>query len=516
MIKYSLASLILVALIACRATAPLESKPTGFEALTGPYFGHEPPRETAQIFMPGLITTYGRNGNLTFADEGKFCVFTSDESGTRYTYLENGHWTTPQPVPWGRQRGLNDYTLGGDGKTFYFQSVNPTEENDAVKDINLWTVEWNGVEWTEPLPLPPIVNHPNYNELYPTATADGSVYYFHTDRPDSRSSDVYVNRIVNGEYLATERLPWPINSDYGEFDFIIAPDESYFIFASARPGGYGQCDNYITFRTEDGGWTNPLNMGDEVNSYGSEFRSFVSHDGKCFFFGSTRKAAIPKGERFLAEPATKYGDNDVYWIDAAIIHELKETALTKSNGAEIVRQELQSRDLQSAIDKLKELHAAGDDVYTFSLFELLDLCEQLLDEDRAEDAEALYSILRDTFDTFRVQNGFATILANHGQLERAISLLEELDNAGEAIDLPAAFDYLYYDLKERGEIEDAIRVLQAKTERFPDSYHAYCYLAEMYAAGGELEKAKAACETAIEVNPDFKDARELLTKLGSI
>jgi tetratricopeptide (TPR) repeat protein len=310
-------------------------------------------------------------------------------------------------------------------------------------------------------------------------------------------------------------LPWPINSDYGEFDFIVAPDESYFIFASARPGGYGQCDNYITFRTEDGGWTNPLNMGDKVNSYGSEFRSFVSHDGKFFFFGSTRSASVPKGERFLAEAATKYGDNDVYWIDASILSELREAALTKTGAAKIVRQELQSHGLQAAIEKLQELHAAADDIYTFSLFELLDLCSRLLDEGSEENAEAFYTVLRETFDRFRIQNGYAMILANHGQLERAISLLEDLENAGEAIDLPVSLDYLYYDLKDRGNIEDAIRALQAKTERFPDSYHAYCYLAEMYAAKSEIEKAKAACETAIEINPNFKDAKELLKNLES-
>jgi tetratricopeptide (TPR) repeat protein len=256
-------------------------------------------------------------------------------------------------------------------------------------------------------------------------------------------------------------------------------------------------------------------MGDQVNSYGSEFRSFVTHDGRYFFFGSTRNAAVPKGEMFLAEAATKYGDNDVYWVDASLISELEETALTKSDGAEIVRQELQSRGLQAAIDKLQELHAVGEELYTFSLFELLDLCSRLLDEGRAKDAGAFYTVLGETFDTFRVQNGYAMILANHGQLEQALSLLEDLENAGEAIDLPASLDYLYYDLKARGHMEDAIRALRAKIERFPDSYHAYCYLAEMYASRGEVDKAKAACETVIKVNPGFKEARELLKKLAS-
>jgi tetratricopeptide (TPR) repeat protein len=501
--------------LACQNASRQESPATDFQALSGPYFGQKPPREAAQIFMPGIITTHGRDGNITFLNDGKFCVFTSDETGTRFTYLEDGHWRIPQPVPWGRRRGLDDYTLGGDGKTFFWQSTKPTDENDTVKDYNLWSSELKGLQWTEPTPLPLIVNHPKFNEIYPTATADGTVYYFSSNRPDSLGTDIYVNRTENGEYLATERLPWPINSGYGEFDFIIAPDDSYFIFASSRPGGYGQDDNYICYRRDDGSWTHPINMGKGVNSYGNEMRSFVTHDRAAFFFGSTRRATVPKGKVFEAEAAVKYGDNDVYWIDGSIISELEQTALSKTCAADIVRQELGDNGLTSAIAKLKELHEVGEDRYRFSLFELLDLCESLVEEEKTDEAEALYSVLRDTFDPFRIQHGYAQILSRHGQLERAISLMSDLENAGEEIDFQVTLIYFFYDLKARGNVNDAIQVLQASIERFPDVYHPYCHLARLYESKGELERAKKVCAQAIELNPDFVDAREILERLNS-
>jgi hypothetical protein len=463
--------------------------------------------------MPGTISTFGRNGNLTFLDDGKFCVFTSDETGTRFTYLKDGRWSDPEPVPWGRKRGLNDYTVGGDGKTFYWQSSNPTDENDTTKDVNLWKSELNGLQWTEPRPLPEIVNHPDYNEIYPTATADGSVYYFSSDRPDSRRSDIYVNRFENGEYLATERLPWPINSDYGAFDFIVAPDDSYLIFASDRPGGYGQDDNYICFRRGDGRWTHPVNMGPRVNTYGNEMRSFVTHDQKAFFFGSTREAVVPKGEVFESEAAMKYGDNDVYWIEGSIISELEEMVLAKDCAADIVLQALEDKGLQSATAKLKELYEVGEEQYVFSLFEFLDICESFIEEGKPEDAEAFYSVLKELFDPVRIQHGYAQILSNHGQLERALSLLDEIGTGDEDID-SVTLVYLFYDLKARGNIEDATRVLQAIVEKFPGVYHPYCHLASMYESQGELERARELCKKAIELNPDFTEARQILARLS--
>ena len=63
-------------------------------------------------------------------------------------------------------------------------------------------------------------------------------------------------------YPEVENFGVPINSPDHEVDPFIAPDESYLIFCSDRPGGYGKDDFYIVFAEKDGGWTAPLNMGD--------------------------------------------------------------------------------------------------------------------------------------------------------------------------------------------------------------------------------------------------------------
>ena len=129
---WHLISFVVLVGLACRPAPPQESLIPDFQAFSGPYFGQQPPQNTARLFMPGTISTFGRNGNITFLDDGKFCIFTSDEAGTLFTYLEDGRWSDPQPLPWGRKRGLSDYTLGGDGKTFYWQSAKPTDEKDTV------------------------------------------------------------------------------------------------------------------------------------------------------------------------------------------------------------------------------------------------------------------------------------------------------------------------------------------------------------------------------------------------
>jgi len=511
--RFCISGVLFAILFACAKSPVDKITPLDFTGLSEPYFGLEPPLEQAEIFMPGLITTNGRNGNITFLDQGKFCVFTTDETGTDFTYLKDGNWTKPQHVPWSYTQGLFDYTAGGDGRTFLWQSTRLTHAADKVKDVNIWKSELNGTTWADPSPLPKIVNHPDSNEIYPTADANGSIYYFCSDRQESQGSDIYYNRMDKGEYQAAERLPWPINTNYSELDFIVAPDGSYLIFASDRPGGYGLCDNYITFRKADGSWTHPVNMGKRVNSYANDMRCFVTHDGRCFFFGSTRTTSISKGEKFESELAIKYGDNDVYWIDAAIIPELRETIISEECKADIIRDEMQKNGLPAAVVKLPELQgSAGGNVY-IRLYELLDICEYLIRDNRHQEAQSFYMTLREMFDTTRIQYGYGKILVMHGLIKEGLDLLLDLEDSGAEIDLATAMDFLYYNLKDRKKIQDATFLLQQKIERFPDAYFSLCNLAALYEDQGKIEQAAVLLEKALALKPGFSDAKEMMERI---
>ena len=90
-----------------------------------------------------------------------------------------------------------------------------------------------------------------------------------------------------------------LNTEHHEWDPFIAPDESYLIFCSTRPGGLGRDDLYVSFRGEDDGWSEAVHMGDEINSPRSENRPYVTLDGKYFFYTSIKR-----------------GKRDVYWVSA--------------------------------------------------------------------------------------------------------------------------------------------------------------------------------------------------------
>jgi hypothetical protein len=83
----------------------------------------------------------------------------------------------------------------------------------------------------------------------------------------------------------------------------IAPDEGYLLFSSDRTGAG---DIYLSRRLADGRWTEPVSLGEPVNSPRDETFPGLSPDGKYLFFARDT-------------PGRKH---DVYWVDAATLSAL--------------------------------------------------------------------------------------------------------------------------------------------------------------------------------------------------
>ena len=83
-----------------------------------------------------------------------------------------------------------------------------------------------------------------------------------------------------------QELNKKINTRYWESHAFATNDGKTLIFASDRPGGLGGLDLYICHKNKDGSWSDPVNMGPEINTPFNEERPFLVDDGKQLFFSS--------------------------------------------------------------------------------------------------------------------------------------------------------------------------------------------------------------------------------------
>ncbi len=272
----------------------------------GSYLGQTPPGTTPVVFAPNLVSTETTELCAVFSPDGAEFYFARSEQ-------ERGHRmrvVTREAEVWGNVRPFaltGDYSsvdmfMSRDGQRLYFCSNRALDGKGAAKaDTDIWVATRAANGWSEPVNLGDAVNS-GENDYYPTFTARGDLYFSSPRAGGVGGNDIYRSRLADGTLGRAENLGPPINTDKWEFDPFIAPDESYIIFASNRPGSLGGSDLYISVRKPDGSWAEPVNMGEPINSAGPEYTPMLSPDGTYLFFTSGRN-----------------GPDDVFWVDASVI-----------------------------------------------------------------------------------------------------------------------------------------------------------------------------------------------------
>jgi hypothetical protein len=310
-----LLSTVLMLTSACTNPPP----PTANAALSSPppqppYFGQPTPGLTPARFAPDVVSTSAIELNGVFTPDGREFFFTRivDKIDTMYHSLyNNGRWSTPVPLlvfP-GRARAVAvDMSVSPDGQELFFLGEHPHPYATGKPGSDIWVSRRVQGAWATAVVVPPPIST-DADELYPVVVADGSLYFSSNRDGGLGRNDVYrAQRRADGSFDAPVNLGPPVNTPHGDGDTFVAPDESYLILASSRPGGFGQGDLYIAFRGADGRWSEPVNLGPAINTDQTEFCPMMTPDGKYLFFSRRWGATW--------DTATA---GDVYWVDAKIL-----------------------------------------------------------------------------------------------------------------------------------------------------------------------------------------------------
>lgn len=272
----------------------------------------ELPGRTAKLFAPGLIRHLAHS-SPTFTVDGKtmFWSVVGENGGPRkilFAQYGNGEWSEQRVASFSGRYHDDQPFISYDGTKLYFASKRPPEEGGTEK-LRIWVTGRLGHRWGKPVPVGESIGF-----WTPTVTRSGTLYFLgmiegYESKGYTRSEGIFRSEAINGKYMEAELLPEIINQR-NSLDWCpyISADESYLIFSSDRDGGYGSGDLYITFRNKRGQWSQPVNLGQKINTDKQERFPGVSPDGKYLFF-----------TRWYGPP----NYHDLYWISADIINDMR-------------------------------------------------------------------------------------------------------------------------------------------------------------------------------------------------
>jgi hypothetical protein len=324
--------------ISCQGPAVPYDSVSSFPELSGPYLGQVLPDSVPELFAPGVVSTGMFTRDMAISPDGKeiyFCVAIGNYtySTILYTKEENGLWLPPEIVPFSGGPGVMDFepALSADGLKLYFLSNRP-DGDEPVGDQDIWVVERNAEGWGLPQNLGEPVNTDG-GEFFPSLTSDGTLYFTRNEK-GSALNQVFRSRWVEGKFQEPELLPEQVNCGTNRFNAFVASDESYMIVpAVGMPDAYDGVDYYIVFRDKEDKWSEPINMGAEVNQDNARgWSPYVSPGGEALFFMATRTNEVEEADwnyenLKVLNDSPGNGNADIYWVNAGFFHILKDKAV---------------------------------------------------------------------------------------------------------------------------------------------------------------------------------------------
>lgn len=164
----------------------------------------------------------------------------------------------------------------------------------------------NGSYVFRPENLGDAINTP-LSEYWPSMSVEGSELIF---TRKERDEDFFVSQKEGNGWQPAFRVNGSLNTPDNEGAQIISQDGQWLVFAGKdRPGGYGGFDLYIAYKTPEG-WSEAINLGPKVNTEHWESQPCLTPDKRSIYFSSARPGGFGGEDLYVShlQPNGRFGE----------------------------------------------------------------------------------------------------------------------------------------------------------------------------------------------------------------
>jgi outer membrane protein OmpA-like peptidoglycan-associated protein len=232
----------------------------------------------------------------TISGDSEYLVYTHrDISGSRPTDEDlfmgslDGMARNGKPLKGNLNSTLNEgaASIRADGQ---FMVLTVCNRPDGKGKCDLYYSYWNPNDgWETPKPLPGDINTGRW-ESQPSLGPDGqTIYFVRGENSMGVDMDIFVSTLgKDGNWSKGKKLPKSINSPDRESSPFIHFDGKTLYFRSERSPSLGGSDFFKCTRLTDSTWSEAVNLGFPLNSFGEEFSMVIDKSGTFGYLASDR------------------------------------------------------------------------------------------------------------------------------------------------------------------------------------------------------------------------------------
>ena len=330
------------------------------------------PFEFSPINLGDSVNTKWKEYFPAITADGKRLIFTRNqpyggrwEEDFYYSIQKDEGWRISRTLPGKINTNQNEgaQAISADGNLIFFTGCN---RNDGVGSCDIYVSYWTSEGWSDAINLGRPLNTESWDSQ-PSLSPDGKTLYFVSDRSGGfGGKDIWKSTYQGNQvWSEPENLGDEINTTGNEFTPYIHWDNETFYFASDGHPGMGGYDLFYT-KIVDDVFQKPTNFGVPINTQGDESGIVVGPDGRTAYF-ATDQGRDSRGDLdiYSFELPLKYSANPIVFVEGNTVNAENKSAvktqfvaINLSNGDTVFAQ-------QTADDGYFYLTLKADENYAF-------------------------------------------------------------------------------------------------------------------------------------------------------
>ncbi len=219
--------------------------------------------------------------------------------------------------------------MSPDGKTLYFGRKNHpqnkfgmagTEQIAGSQDI--WYSESLMGAWTTARRMSEALNRDQYNTIY-SVSPDGQTILvkgaYVNGQYETRGFSIAKKSATGWEIPKKLEIPKYEKLSRGKNEYgYLTNDGKVLLMAFSEKKNSDEDDIYASFIEKDGSWSEPINLGDDVNTDFTETTPFLAADGKTLYFSSNREGGKGSNDIWVCK---RKDETWIHWTEPTNIGE---------------------------------------------------------------------------------------------------------------------------------------------------------------------------------------------------
>jgi tetratricopeptide (TPR) repeat protein len=211
--------------------------------------------------------------------------------------------------------GTNSVYFGAKEQLMFYTVCN----QGGYGSCDLFYSEMSNEKWGERKNMGEIVNSPQW-DAQPSISGDGNKIIFSSARPGGMGGkDLWMTQKVNGAWTKPVNLGPAINTKLDEEAPFIHYDGVTLYFASNGHPGYGKHDIFMSRLSDDGLWAKPENLGKGVNTSQDDVGFYVDASAQKAYFASAREGGFGGLDIYSIKLIEKFKPKPVNYLLGKVI-----------------------------------------------------------------------------------------------------------------------------------------------------------------------------------------------------